>query len=74
MTVGSRTVPDSDLAKIRLVRVVTGYRPSDSSPLPTAWRVEAVMRQGPALCCATGDHESMLDVLWWAGQEWAKAK
>jgi hypothetical protein len=72
MTIGSRSVPDTDLTGIRLVRFVTGYRPSDSSPLPTAWRVEAVMRSGPALVCASGDHEAMLSILLWAGQELAK--
>lgn len=74
MTIGYRTVPDHDIAAIRLVRVVTGYHPSDSSPIPTAWRVEAVQRTGPALVCATGSHSAMLDVLLYAGKAWSEIK
>ena len=78
MTIGSRSVPDIDLTGIRLVPVIretfSGFKPENRSTgnLAHTWRVEAVMREGPALVCASGDHEAMLNVLLWAGQELAK--
>jgi hypothetical protein len=72
MTIGSRTVPDADLAAIRLTPFIretfSGLKPEKH------WQVQAVTRSGQALVCASGDHDAMLDELLWAGKALSETK
>jgi hypothetical protein len=63
MTIGSRAIPDADIASIRL---------TPSIVMETVWRVEAVQKTGPPLVCASGDYDAMMDTFLWAGYQLSK--